>query len=110
MVASLARVLLSSDEPAVQAALALAAPPQQRRLLRLLTALPFWSVPAALLETAPEKSAHELERWLADRRRLVSKPSHAQYARLSAALSRCPERLQGKLARELAQVERFVKS
>ncbi|MBB6051146.1 hypothetical protein [Armatimonas rosea] len=108
--AALARVLLSSDEPTVQAALALTAPPQRRRLLRLLAALPFWSVPAALLEAAPQECAHELERWLADRRRLVSKPTPAQYARLSAALSRCPERLYSRLARELAQAARFVKS
>lgn len=110
VVAALSRVLLSTDEPTVQAALALASPAPRRRLLRLLAALPFWSVPAALLEAAPEESAHELERWLADRRRLVSKPTPAQYARLSAALSRCPERLQSQLTWELAQAARFVKS
>ncbi|WP_309722164.1 hypothetical protein [Armatimonas sp.] len=108
VVAALRRVLLSSDEPILQTARFGAAPYQRRRLIGLLTALPHWSIPAALLEFTPleDEAVHELERWL--NQQVFTRPTTAQFTRLQTCLPQCPEAQRAKLGQALAYVERFV--
>ena len=106
VVAALSKVLRGEDEPTVQAALITAPAAHRRRLLRLLTALPHWSVPAALLTAAPTETGTVLEHWL--RTRVQFWPSPTQLARLEAAVPACPEPLRPRFQETLQHAQRYV--
>ncbi len=109
VLAALRKVLSSDDEPIIQAARLAAAPHPRRRLIGLLTALPHWSIPAALLERTPleDEAVHELERWLSQQ--VFTRPTAAQFARLQTCLPQCPEAQRSRFGQALTSVERFIR-